>query len=40
MSDLGFRVQNDKQRGADIILPASVLRLLKVYWGKWRKATG
>ncbi len=29
MSDLSFRVQNDKQRGADIILPASVLRLLK-----------
>jgi excisionase family DNA binding protein len=29
VSDLSFRIQNDKQRGADIILPASVLRLLK-----------
>ena len=29
MSDLSFRIQNDEQLGADIILPASVLRLLK-----------
>ncbi len=30
MSDLSIRIQNDEQTGADIILPASVLRLLKV----------
>jgi len=29
MSDLSIRIQNDEQTGADIILPASVLRLLK-----------
>ena len=29
MSDLRLRIQNNKQFGADIILPASVLRLLK-----------
>src|SRR5271157_6410214 len=29
MSDLSIRIQNNKQFGADIILPASVLRLLK-----------
>jgi excisionase family DNA binding protein len=28
-SDLSIRIQNDEQLGADIILPASVLRLLK-----------
>jgi len=28
MSDLSIRIQNDEQTGADIILPASVLRLL------------
>ena len=29
MSDLSIRIQNDEQAGADIILPASVVRLLK-----------
>ncbi len=29
ISDLSIRIQNDEQTGADIILPASVLRLLK-----------
>jgi excisionase family DNA binding protein len=29
VSDLSFRIRNDEQFGADIILPASVLRLLK-----------
>jgi excisionase family DNA binding protein len=29
MSDMSFRVQNDDQLGAEIILPASALRLLK-----------
>jgi excisionase family DNA binding protein len=29
MSDLSIRIQNVEQTGADIILPASVLRLLK-----------
>ena len=29
MSDLSIRIQNDEQTGEDIILPASVLRLLK-----------
>ena len=29
MSDLSIRIQNDEQTGADIIPPASVLRLLK-----------
>ncbi len=29
MSHLSIRIQNDEQAGADIILPASVLRLLK-----------
>ena len=28
-SDLSIRIQNDEQLGADIIVPASVLRLLK-----------
>jgi hypothetical protein len=28
-SNLSLRIQNDKQLGADIVLPASVLRLLK-----------
>jgi excisionase family DNA binding protein len=29
MSDLSIRIQNDEQSGADIILPASMLNLLK-----------
>ncbi len=40
VSDLSIRIQNDEQVGADIILPASVLRLLKAILAEMAQGHG
>ena len=39
-SDLSIRIQNDEQLGADIVLPASMLRLLKEILAEMAKGHG